>query len=44
MVALKDGIKIMSDKEEAELDREEDRRKMLLDLLADVAKSEAADG
>jgi hypothetical protein len=30
----------MSDKEEAELDREESRREMLIDLLADVAKSE----
>jgi hypothetical protein len=44
MVALKDGIKLMSDKEEAELDREESRREMLIDLLADVAKSEAANG
>jgi len=44
MAALKDGIKIMSDKEEAELDREESRREMLIDLLADVAKSEAANG
>lgn len=44
MAALKDGIKIMSDKEEAELDREENRREMLIDLLADVAKSEAANG
>ena len=44
MVALKDGIKLMSDKEEKELDREESRREMLIDLLADVAKSEASDG
>ena len=44
MAALKDGIKLMSDKEEAELDREESRREMLIDLLADVAKSEAANG
>jgi hypothetical protein len=44
MAALKDGIKLMSDKEEAELDREENRREMLIDLLADVAKSEAAGG
>jgi hypothetical protein len=34
----------MSDKEEKELDREENRREMLLDLLADVAKSEASGG
>jgi hypothetical protein len=44
MAALKDGIKLMSDKEEKELDREESRREMLIDLLADVAKSEAAGG
>ena len=44
MSALKDGIKLMSDKEEKELDREENRREMLLDLLADVAKSEASGG
>ena len=44
MAALKDGIKLMLDKEEAELDREESRREMLIDLLADVAKSEAAGG
>ena len=44
MAALKNGLKLMSDKEEAELDREENRREMLIDLLADAAKSEAAGG
>jgi hypothetical protein len=44
MSALKDGIKIMSEKEENERDREEQRREQLLDIMADLAKSEVAGG
>lgn len=39
VAAMKDGIKILSDKEEKEKDREERRRENLLDLLADAIKS-----